>query len=177
MPFASGSLVALRVARPSAHALVAAPCGLRPKAVVTAPTLATDAAGSHLTPVHVGPLRMDFAAGDNGHALAIAVVLQDERCKILEHLDTRWLVHDHWEELDVGWLLPSLRDPQYPMLGNVDPYGNTTFNGLQVDLVEGELERLALSNDKPACAELLRRLKALCERCRDEPIHLVFVGD
>jgi hypothetical protein len=120
---------------------------------------------------------MDFVAGDNGHALAIAVVLQDERCKILEHLDTRWLVHDHWEELDVGWLLPALRDPQYPMLANVDPYGNTTFNGLQVDLVEGEMERLALTNDKPACAELVRRLKALCQRCRDQSIHLVFVGD
>lgn len=68
---------------------------------------------------------------------------------------------------------------EFPMMGTLDPYGDTSFNYLQCELLEGELqaagktlEGLGVSGD--SVSELIR----LCRLSRAKPQRrFVFIGD
>ena len=73
-------------------------------------------------------------------------------------------------------VMPPLGDPDFPMLGFVDRYGDTVFNGLQMQRVLPEVRLLReLTPDPPSALE---ELETLAEQCA-EGVHqfLVFVGD
>jgi hypothetical protein len=74
-------------------------------------------------------------------------------------------------------LLP-FGDASFPLLGFVDPYGNTFFNGtqMQVFLLEWDLlARRVIDNEE---SEFLGRIRGMAERCKSQPhIFLRFIGD
>jgi hypothetical protein len=73
-------------------------------------------------------------------------------------------------------LVDHARAEGMPMLGWVDPYGHTTFNRLQMQLVRPELERLQA--DVPALSELVDQLLALTDIVAQRPHRcLRFLGD
>jgi hypothetical protein len=71
-----------------------------------------------------------------------------------------------------GTQLPPYRDPRYPHLGLVDPYGDTMFGRYQMVAVLPELE--AWSVERPS-----NEIAALLELARKCGLHeyLWFVGD
>jgi hypothetical protein len=72
--------------------------------------------------------------------------------------------------------LPPFGDPDFPMLGLVDPYGDTIFNGLQMRSVIPEIQRLKkLTPNPPAVLDELEDLADLC--ANGIHLYLVFVGD
>ena len=74
-------------------------------------------------------------------------------------------------------LLP-LDDPSFPLLGYIDPYGSTIFNGNQMRLFLQEWDRLLQSVVDKDDAEFLLRIRTLAERCKSGPhIFLRFIGD
>jgi len=74
-------------------------------------------------------------------------------------------------------LLP-LEDPRFPLLGCVDPYGNTIFNGLQMRPLLEELDRLAAGCKSDVAKEALLQIRELAVQCRDHPhLYVRFIGD
>ena len=74
-------------------------------------------------------------------------------------------------------LLP-FGDVSYPMLGFIDPYGNTLFNGLQMRLFIPEWDRVMRNATDKADVEFLSKVRQMAERCMKNPhIFLRFVGD
>ncbi len=75
-------------------------------------------------------------------------------------------------------LLPEVGDDHYPMLGSIDPYGDTTFNHLQMPRF---LKEWAVVLQKAGTAEersLVSAVESLARRCRDEVhTYLKFIGD
>jgi hypothetical protein len=75
-------------------------------------------------------------------------------------------------------LLPQVWDDQFPTLGSIDPYGDTTFNSLQM---RGFLKEWASVLQKAGTAEeqqLVCAIESLAQRCRDEVhVYLKFIGD
>ncbi len=78
----------------------------------------------------------------------------------------------------LGALLPQLGNDAYPILGSIDPYGDTTFNNLQMRRF---LHEWATVTQKPSTADeqlLVSTIEALARRCRDEVhTYLKFIGD
>jgi hypothetical protein len=76
---------------------------------------------------------------------------------------------------DFDRLIPS-DDPSYRLIGYIDPYGDTIFNGLQMADLLDDLHRLQTA--KPIESRGLERLRRLAELCRDG-VHLYvwFIGD
>jgi hypothetical protein len=74
-------------------------------------------------------------------------------------------------------LLP-LEDLSFPLLGCIDPYGNTIFNGNQMRLFLQEWDRLLQGVVDKDDTEFLLRIRGLAERCKSEPhVFLRFIGD
>jgi hypothetical protein len=74
-------------------------------------------------------------------------------------------------------LLP-LEDPGFPLLCNVDPYGNTIFNGLQMRPLLEELDRLAGNSMRDEEKKVLEEIRELAIQCRDHShTYLRFIGD
>jgi hypothetical protein len=73
-------------------------------------------------------------------------------------------------------VMPPTDDPDFPMLGHVDPYGDTVFNPLQMRKVLPEIRLLKRLAPNPG--PVLDELETLAEQC-EEGVHifLVFVGD
>lgn len=69
-----------------------------------------------------------------------------------------------------------LQDPDFPMLGLLNPYGDTFFSGIQMPRVIPELRKLReLTRHPPS---VLQDLEDLASECADGPhMYLVFVGD
>ncbi|HVA19742.1 MAG TPA: hypothetical protein VMU55_06190 [Solirubrobacteraceae bacterium] len=66
----------------------------------------------------------------------------------------------------------------YPRLAEVDPYGDTTFNGLQIPALLEELTRLMEETDTPSQLQWLFDLRDVAERCRATPhAYLKLLGD
>jgi hypothetical protein len=65
------------------------------------------------------------------------------------------------------------------ILRSVDPYGNTTFNALQMADLLAEIARLVESADVSALERQgLDRLRVIGEQCRDGThLHVWFIGD
>jgi hypothetical protein len=75
-------------------------------------------------------------------------------------------------------LLPPLGDESHPMLGFIDPYGNTTFNNLQINLFLLEWTEVSSRAQSPEERELVSEIEAMAHRVRDEVHHyLKFIGD
>jgi hypothetical protein len=72
--------------------------------------------------------------------------------------------------------LPPVGDPDFPMLGLLDRYGDTFFSPLQMRAVIPEIERLKQLTPNPP--EALDELAELAEECAHSVhVFLVFVGD
>ena len=75
-------------------------------------------------------------------------------------------------------LLPDLGSDEYPFLGSIDPYGDTTFNSLQMRRFLMEWAVVSQRAKTPEEQVLAGYVETLARRCRDE-VHryLKFVGD
>jgi len=74
-------------------------------------------------------------------------------------------------------LLP-LGDASFPMLGFIDPYGNTLFSGVQMQLFIPEWDRLTESVTDDDDQKFLLKVREMAERCMNQPqTFLRFVGD
>ena len=69
-------------------------------------------------------------------------------------------------------------DPSFPMLQFIDPYGNTIFNGTQMQCFLPEWNRLIQRVTDPQESEFLLGVHSMAERCKNEPhVLLRFIGD
>jgi hypothetical protein len=100
--------------------------------------------------------------------MAISVELRDAQGRVLDRL-----AHDS-EAL--AQILPPVGDPRFPMLGFIDPYGDTIFSSLQMRALIPEVEHLY--SDGSAPIPVLRRLRELADECAaGVHVFLVFIGD
>jgi hypothetical protein len=78
----------------------------------------------------------------------------------------------------LGKLLPDIDGEKYPLLGGIDPYGDTVFNGLQMRRFLLEWADVSAKASMPEERNLVAKIDELARRCRDE-VHLYirFVGD
>ena len=78
----------------------------------------------------------------------------------------------------LGKLLPQIDDESHPLLGGIDPYGDTVFNGIQIRRFLLEWEAVSSNAVTTEERELVSKIEDLALRCRDE-VHLYirFVGD
>ncbi|HLW98179.1 MAG TPA: hypothetical protein VKR82_05995 [Candidatus Acidoferrales bacterium] len=74
-------------------------------------------------------------------------------------------------------LLP-FGDKSFPLLGYVDPYGNTLFSSTQMWIFLSEWDALIQQTANENDLQFLRRVRAMAERCKSEPhTFLRFIGD
>jgi len=74
--------------------------------------------------------------------------------------------------------LPSLGDLAFPLLRLVDPYGDTVFNQLQVQVLLAEWDRIIEAAASLPDRQLLLQVRALALQCENEPhTYLRFMGD
>jgi len=102
--------------------------------------------------------------------MGLNVELQDELGGRIDGVD------DPRRLLDT--LLPQPGDDEYPVLGSIDPYGDTVFNGLQMRRFLPEW--VAVSQKAKSADEqvLVSVIESLAKRCRDEVhVYLKFIGD
>lgn len=97
----------------------------------------------------------------------IRVLITDERGKQVGH------------EIDfASSILPHVHDNRFKCLRYIDPYGDTTFNQLQiVPLLDdlGILKGIVASKDDRL---ILEQLESLCATCMAEThLYLKFIGD
>ncbi len=75
-------------------------------------------------------------------------------------------------------LLPEPGNEQYPMLGSLDPYADTVFNGLQITWFLAELAEVSAKAQTPEEREMISRIEGMAKRARDEThLYLKFIGD
>jgi len=75
-------------------------------------------------------------------------------------------------------LLPDLHDTRFTCLRFVDPYGDTLFNRLQVQLLLEDLRVLETLAQSYEQQNAIQRIRALVEECQKEPhLYLKFTGD
>ncbi len=96
----------------------------------------------------------------------IDVRLQDERGK-------PECAHD----IGVPFAVPT-GDPSFNLLCYIDPYGDTVFNGLQMDAFLIEWERLRAAVQTPEQMEAWAGIRDLAMKCKEEVhLYLRFIGD
>jgi hypothetical protein len=100
--------------------------------------------------------------------MGVDVLLEDARRSVLEELPD--------PDGHLARLLP-LEDARYPLLGWVDLYGDTVFNGGQAARLLEELRSLE-SSCAPEHLSVLHRLRDLAVKCNQQ-VHtfLRFQGD
>lgn len=102
--------------------------------------------------------------------MPLSVVLQEliERDDLDQAFPTKTLL-EH--------LLP-FGDASFPMLGFIDPYGDTLFSGVQMKLFIPEWDRVLQNVTDKDDVEFLLKVRQMAKRCMTEPhIFLRFVGD
>jgi hypothetical protein len=74
--------------------------------------------------------------------------------------------------------LPEVGGQKQPLLGGIDPYGDTVFNGIQMYRFLREWLEVSAKTSTPEERALVSKIEELAHRCRDE-VHLYirFVGD
>lgn len=101
--------------------------------------------------------------------MAIEVALQNERGEVLV------IVHDS-RNLMPRLLERSMADE--PFLGQIDWYGDTVFNRVQMPLFLSAWRALAQQAQTPDETKLVREIRELAERCEsDVHLYLKFIGD
>jgi hypothetical protein len=99
--------------------------------------------------------------------MGIDVNLQDERGVVIESL--------HDEKSLLNKLLPR---GDRSLLSRIDPYGDTTFNRLQMDQFLSEWNELKKREIAPDQAKHLEKIETLALRCqREVHLYLKFIGD
>jgi hypothetical protein len=100
--------------------------------------------------------------------MGISIVLKSESQEVLAQIDdAKNVLHA---------LLPPQGSPS--MLGSVDWYGDTIFNRLQMSQFLSEWESVETKASGQEEASLLRQVRTLALRCKDEPhLYLAFIGD
>jgi hypothetical protein len=80
---------------------------------------------------------------------------------------------------DVGIPFPvPTGDTSYNLLCYIDPYGDTVFNGLQMDVFLSEWERIRGAAQTPEQVEAWTSIRDLARNCREEAhLYLRFIGD
>jgi hypothetical protein len=78
----------------------------------------------------------------------------------------------------LGKLLPELDGENCPVLGGIDPYGDTIFNRIQMRRFLVEWMEVSTKAETAEERQLVSKIEELARRCRDE-VHLYirFVGD
>ena len=67
---------------------------------------------------------------------------------------------------------------QFPWASTIDPYGNTTFNRIQAELLRREWAILIQNAADEKTKEVLAQVDELLERCLSEPhLYVKFYGD
>jgi hypothetical protein len=76
-------------------------------------------------------------------------------------------------------LLPGPGDgDDCPFLRSIDPYGDTTFNGMQMPRFLREWATLSLKARAPEEQAIVLAVESLAHRCRDEVhTYIKFIGD
>ena len=75
-------------------------------------------------------------------------------------------------------VLPEPGDQAFPMLGSLDPYADTIFNGLQMKWFLDELLKVMPKAHTPEERDLLEKVEGMAKRARDEThLYLKFIGD
>jgi hypothetical protein len=101
--------------------------------------------------------------------LAIEIALQNERGEILK------IVHDS-SNLMPKLLERSLADQ--PFLAQIDWYGNTTFNRMQVPYFLSAWQTVAQRTQNREEVKIVDEVKALAEECHNGVhLYLKFIGD
>jgi len=80
---------------------------------------------------------------------------------------------------DVGITFPvPTGDTSYNLLCYIDPYGDTVFNRLQMDVFLAEWERIRRTAQTPEQVEAWASVRELARKCGEEPhFYLRFIGD
>ena len=100
--------------------------------------------------------------------MPIAVEIQDE--------NGRRLADPWWHPRSTELLCSNLSAPGY--LSGIDPYGDTTFNQLQLPLVLNEIRAMRAASTEPAAAEVLDQLLAYLAGAIDRThVYVKFIGD
>jgi hypothetical protein len=102
--------------------------------------------------------------------MGLNIELQDERGNSLASVADaqNWLKR----------LLPSNDDDSHPMLAAIDPYGDTTFNRIQMKRFLAEWTEISTRASGPRERALVSAVEAFGCRCRDEAhLYLKFIGD
>ncbi|MBV9613081.1 MAG: hypothetical protein JO091_11450 [Acidobacteriaceae bacterium] len=75
-------------------------------------------------------------------------------------------------------LLPVPGDSSNPMLGSIDPYGDTVFNVIQINWFLSEWSAVLAKAQTAEEQELTSKITAMAQRVRDGiGLYLKFVGD
>ena len=109
-------------------------------------------------------------APSNSLAMGLGIELQDEWGGKIDG------VYDPKNLLST--LLPNLDETSHPMLSCIDPYGDTTFNRLQMRWFLPEWAEISRKVQTPEQQALVSSIEALAKRCAED-IHtyLKFIGD
>jgi hypothetical protein len=100
-------------------------------------------------------------------------------------IDTR-LENERGEQLDevgdpsnlLSRLLPKPDDESFPCLRHIDPYGDTTFNRSQAEVLLAELKRIRRAATAPKAQALIDKVIGLVVRCQSEAhSYIKFYGD
>lgn len=101
--------------------------------------------------------------------MGIDIRLEDRKGKLLEEVP----------DVDnlLSRLLPSWEDPSFQCLRNIDPWGDTVFNHLQMDQVISELQRVRLQASTEEERAFTDSIESMARRCQEENLYLKFLGD
>jgi hypothetical protein len=97
---------------------------------------------------------------------------------VLQGIDrTRRLDQAFPSKTPLEHLLP-FGDFSFPMLGFIDPYGDTLFSGVQMQLFIPEWDRVMQNVTDRDDVEFLSKVRQMAKRCMKHPhTFLRFVGD
>jgi hypothetical protein len=99
----------------------------------------------------------------------IAVILENERGEPIEKLEGK--VHL------LGKYLP-VTDKSFQCLRFIDHYGDTVFNGPQMEQFSTELQNVMRNAETKEEKDLFKRVLDMAKKCEDHPHHyLKFYGD
>ena len=103
--------------------------------------------------------------------MAVDVLLQEGVGKILEVINYPFDTPNHR-------LCPEWRDPDFPLLAYIDPYGDTVFNPLQMEPFLAEWRCLYPKAETLSEQKFLQDVERLALRCQNEiDLYLKFFGD
>ena len=75
-------------------------------------------------------------------------------------------------------IIPGSREPDFPLLSGIDPFGKTVFNHQQMELFTREWDLIKDRARDESQREAWQRIKEMADACRqDRDLYLRFVGN